>query len=599
MYTPQRSFFFLVLLALSFAPSAWCLEIYAPRGPSLKLRPVVAHRNSSLVPSIPARAFTRDVRPLALTLRKVEGAGIGSGGDHALSARLAARGTVGVVAATFSNQLYNVLLAVGAWNFQVALDTASSDFWLLSSTCSTAQCKGQPLYPSAYYSPTFVGVNSNLTAFNESFADGSAVQGFVARETVSLAGFQVPQQALALVQTSNSTLPPKVSGLLGLGFPRLSGISRSTSNAPPIISSLVQSGQLAYPLFGLSVAPQGTSTLSLGAIDSSVIPNVTSIEWLPVVPFSPAVNGTSTSAYLQWAVQLASMSLNGTAIPLHPTYPNITGPSPLALFDIGTSGIYGPYQDVAQIFARIQDSRLVGDGVWAIPCAGAQPLTLVFQQKNITIQPSDMLIGVVSGTPNMCLSWPVALAPSSDGIDWQFGSPFLKNVYSIFSYGIDGIEPPMIGLYPLSNVTTSTQAPQVISQALSAASATVYSTLPNVLLPAPTYTTPPYLFDTLAPSPTLGQLPLSEMGVSTYKPLITAPAITYLPTVSPPPSVIVVNFTDRSGVVHVSTSMLPHNTAVLGRPSGSSRTISLSWTSTLFAVSAALLCSALAGLFVI
>ena len=34
--------------------------------------------------------------------------------------------------------------------------------------------------------------------------------------------------------------------------------------APPLISSLAQSGQLAYPLFGLSVAPYGISTLSLG-----------------------------------------------------------------------------------------------------------------------------------------------------------------------------------------------------------------------------------------------------------------------------------------------------------------------------------------------
>jgi len=34
----------------------------------------------------------------------------------------------------------------------------------------------------------------------------------------------------------------------------------------------------------------------------------------------------------------------------------------------------------------------------------------------------DYIIGPASGNPNLCLSWPMALPPNSDGVDWQMGS---------------------------------------------------------------------------------------------------------------------------------------------------------------------------------
>ncbi len=57
-----------------------------------------------------------------------------------------------------------------------------------------------------------------------------------------------------------------------------------------------------------------------------------------------------------------------------------------------------------------------------------------FSTKNFTLLPTDYLRGRASGNPNMCLTWPMAYPPSSDGIDWQFGSAFLRTVYSIFRY---------------------------------------------------------------------------------------------------------------------------------------------------------------------
>ena len=67
---------------------------------------------------------------------------------------------------------YYTVISIGGVSFRVAMDTASSDIWVVSSACSTAQCKSLPKYPlTTYNSPTFVSVNQNATLFNVSFAD--------------------------------------------------------------------------------------------------------------------------------------------------------------------------------------------------------------------------------------------------------------------------------------------------------------------------------------------------------------------------------------------------------------------------------------------
>lgn len=68
---------------------------------------------------------------------------------------------------------YFTLMTAGNITFRVALDTASADFWLVSSACSSSQCRAVPAYPLTYHSPSFGIINDNATVFNLSFADGS------------------------------------------------------------------------------------------------------------------------------------------------------------------------------------------------------------------------------------------------------------------------------------------------------------------------------------------------------------------------------------------------------------------------------------------
>ena len=90
-------------------------------------------------------------------------------------------------------------------------------------------------------------------------------------------------RVLGLVETTNVTFADEVSGVLGLGFPRLSVIEATAglngmiisfliffwnltycSQATPFVDGLAQQGLLDYPMFGLSLTDMDSGSLTLG-----------------------------------------------------------------------------------------------------------------------------------------------------------------------------------------------------------------------------------------------------------------------------------------------------------------------------------------------
>lgn len=79
--------------------------------------------------------------------------------------------------------------------------------------------------------------------------------------------------------------------------------------ATPFFATLAEQGRLDYPLFGVSLTRNSTGTLTIGAIDSSIVKNISNVEWNEVVPFSPFASESNTSSYLQWAIPLSSFAV--------------------------------------------------------------------------------------------------------------------------------------------------------------------------------------------------------------------------------------------------------------------------------------------------
>ncbi|KAL0575173.1 hypothetical protein V5O48_006795 [Marasmius crinis-equi] len=482
--------------------------------------------------------------------------------------------TITPLSLSSDKQSYYFLLKTGEIPFRVALDTGSSDLWLTTSDCRTEACKKSPHYPLSYQDPTFVAVNSNTTAFKASYGDGTVASGFVAKETVNIGNMTVPNQVLGLVTDSNVTFADSINGILGLGFPRLSSINRNTTDSSPFLATLAERGLVRYPLFGVGLTRGSYGTLALGAIDGTVVKNLSNVEWGEVVQFPPIGNENNQTSYWHWALPLQSVSVNGSPLTLSPSYPNMTGGLPIGLFDVGTSGIYGPWSDVAKLYSGISEARLVDEsGQWAVPCDTQAVLSFKFGSRNFTLQPADYLIGPTSGNPKLCLSWPRANIPTPDGIDWVLGSPFLRTVYTIFSYGIDTKESPMIGLYAL-NTTNMTAS---ISSFFSSASATVATILPNSLLNTPSATTAPYGLNSSFTAPT-GGVVASGLANSTYSPILGQEPtnISALPIITASPTVETFTLTDATGGLTTTTSRHPVASVVLGVPPGWSENGALS-----------------------
>jgi hypothetical protein len=127
----------------------------------------------------------------------------------------------------------------------------------------------------------------------------------------------------------------------------------------------------------------------------------------------------------------------------------------------------------------------------------------------------------------------------------------------------------MVGLYRLQNTTTVAEPPESVASFLSSASATIATTLPNFPLSTPSYTAPPYIFNTSVPAPP-GEIVFSDLATSTYSPIvgISFYNASAMPTISQTPTLATFVLTDSAGVVTTSIETLVPSSIPLGVPPG-------------------------------
>ena len=203
-----------------------------------------------------------------------------------------------------------------------------------------------------------------------------------------------------LVENSNVSFTDLTSGILGLGFPRLSSFSTGKDNRKafylvlicfwkftsptglPFFANLAAQGLLEYPLFAFSLTGNSSGTLTLGAVDGSVVKNPNLISWIQVAEFPPFGVESNESSYFEWAVPVTGFTVCflhlglyfcwfpvRSTILLSHQFQHIMQPNNLAWLSLictfdssgqtfspfnfsssGAPGIYGTYQDVSSIW---------------------------------------------------------------------------------------------------------------------------------------------------------------------------------------------------------------------------------------------------------
>ncbi|KAF8128311.1 aspartic peptidase domain-containing protein [Mycena galopus ATCC 62051] len=325
-------------------------------------------------------------------------------------------------------------------------DTGSSDLWVADSNCANCD-RTTPVFNSGA-SKTFEQVQTSPIPI--SYGSGN-VAGILATESVSMGNFSITSQGFLSVETvSEDLLSGSVSGIMGLAFGAI-----SSTGAIPFWNALITDNQLAAPEMAFWLTRfRGTNfkdeepggSFTLGGTNASLFQG--DIEFLPMA-------GPSQPSF--WLLGVSEINVQGQSLKLA-----ATGNNALAAIDTGTTLIGGPSADVANLWAQIPGSALVGPsmpGFYEFPCSTTLNISMGFGGSVWPISPDDM--NVSPGTSgNMCLGGIFDLSQGSSieanegNPSWVVGDTFLKNVYSVFRQ-----DPLSIGFAELSAFAGSSGAP--------------------------------------------------------------------------------------------------------------------------------------------
>ncbi|KAF9012876.1 acid protease [Hymenopellis radicata] len=146
-----------------------------------------------------------------------------AGGIHVPIARRESRslerradaGEIGL--GSYFDVTYSVLLDVGQSQIPLVLDTGSSDLWVISNQCNTADCQTTvPLYSQS----TFKSADLDVGLYYGDSMTRTHALGEIGQDTVNLAGLVLQDQYFAAINDTNtSVLDTGGAGIFGLGFP--------------------------------------------------------------------------------------------------------------------------------------------------------------------------------------------------------------------------------------------------------------------------------------------------------------------------------------------------------------------------------------------
>ncbi|KAF9050163.1 aspartic peptidase domain-containing protein [Panaeolus papilionaceus] len=332
----------------------------------------------------------------------------------------------------------SVSIGTPGQNFNVILDTGSSDLWVTDTTCQDC-ARSTPLFDNTKSSSFKASTSANSDVVIH-YGSG-AVGGSLSSDTVSMAGFTIPSQTfLSADRITDGLLDGSVSGIMGLAFDTI-----ASTQSTPFWQTLAQNGQLTDPemAFWLTRVTDATSqsderpggTFTLGGTNATLFSGDVEFHDLTGQPSF-------------WLLSLSDVTVQGKSVKI------TSGDSAVSAIDTGTTLIGGPSTDVAAIWAAVPGSApsQVNQGFFTFPCDTQVTVTLSFGGKAWPISTQDMNLGPeTSRNTGQCaggifdLSQGTNINPGSGNPNWVIGDTFLKNVYTVFR-----MTPPSVGFAQLS-----------------------------------------------------------------------------------------------------------------------------------------------------
>ncbi|KAJ3478920.1 hypothetical protein NLI96_g9424 [Meripilus lineatus] len=321
--------------------------------------------------------------------------------------------------------LYTATIYVEGKPLSVVVDTGSADLWFNTHNAS-------------FSNATKLGVQTDIHYIS------STVSGEVLTTSMRLGELNIDQQVFMNVSGPND-FRDRADGLLGLGFPQVSFISKalkSDRRFPTFLENIFNS----YPSLPTYTTFQLNRSL-IGTFDGGFFTIGELLEDFQGIADSPRLPILSSGgAYIEWMSVLDSVTINDRRYTGKDVLNATTGKPDqyqgkmLIEFDTGTTLFYGSKFYVDTIYGGLPGAKLVDEdlGVWSFPCDSKFNVSFTLGGLEYPINPLDMTILAIdlkNGSIN-CGSAMRYIPPRvGQGRDFFFGHSFLRNVYSLFNYG--------------------------------------------------------------------------------------------------------------------------------------------------------------------
>lgn len=347
-------------------------------------------------------------------------------------------------------------IIVGGQNFYAAIDSGSSDTWLMMKGYN---CIMPPWYieglnkaagiPSCQFGPSYTKSSTFSQIadqhFNTTYSDGDYATGILGKDDVIIGNITLKGQTLGFVDTLKWHGDGVSSGNMGLGFPSITNAWNGTDfrkdrkgnniQYAPIFTNLYRQ-KIIQPYFSIALnrATEGPGMLAFGGVPGDPIRHTGNFVRVPMQQLAITANRPkpkSEDGFVDYTFYVGNVDkFLANSVPLSPE----PGPMPV-IVDSGSRFCHLPKRIVDGMMEQWKPKPFLNKvGQWQVTCDSTPPaFELAFNGSRIVINKEDLILNIF-GT---CVST-VTYSPGGDekaGGQWVLGAPFFRSVVAVFDVG--------------------------------------------------------------------------------------------------------------------------------------------------------------------